>query len=104
MKKIALTVRIPIFVDIELEVEDKDFDDLIDEWDKANFGLVKSIVEKYADLENLGAMGSQERFGDTEIVDVRLFGEEIIPEDEAEEPEQAYGIEINTITPKGKPN
>jgi hypothetical protein len=97
MKKISLTLRIPIFVDIDVDIEDKDFEDLIEEWDESNFGIVKSIVEKYTDLDNINQASSQERFGETEIVDLKVF--EAMAEEKAE-----AQIEVNTIGPKGKPN
>jgi hypothetical protein len=98
MKKISLTLRIPIFVDIDVEINDRDFEDLIEEWDESNFGIVKGIVEKYIDLDNVSAEGSQERFGETEIVDLGLFEEEV---------KLKVGVlpaGVNTIIPKGKPN
>lgn len=94
MKKISLTLRIPIFIDMDLNIKEKDFEDLVDEWDKSNFGIVKNIVEKYVDLNNINIPEAQERFGDTEIVDLRLL--ENMPAKQEVEP--------NTITPKGKPN
>jgi hypothetical protein len=103
MKKISLTLRVPIFADVDLEIEDKDFEDLIEEWDKSNFGVVKGIVEQYVDLEDASTMGASERFGDTEIVDVRSFGE-IIIEKEPDIDLKTDEVEINTIAPKGKPN
>ena len=99
MKKISLTLRIPIFVDIDVDIEDRDFEDLIEEWDESNFGIVKGIVEKYIDLDNISAADSQERFGETEIVDLSVF--EAAVEEKVKGDQQ---IGVNTIVPKGKPN
>lgn len=94
MKKISITVRIPVFFDIDLNIKNDDYEELLKEWDNSNFGIVMEIVGKYVDLNSIDIGEAQERFGETEIVDIRDFGEGAKDE-----------LEINTIIPKeGKLN
>jgi hypothetical protein len=94
MKKVSFTIRVPIFIDAEVEMAERDYNDLIDEWDKSNFGIVRTIVSEYVDLESIDLAEAQERFGDPEIVDVRVF------EDVEEDLEPTF----TTREPKGKLN
>jgi hypothetical protein len=103
MKKVSITVRVPIFVDIDLEMEDSDYDKLVEEWSHTNFGLVRNLVSEYVDLDSVDLINAQERYGDPEIVDLRMF-EDIIEPEEPEEPEEDDGIRYTSVTPKGKPN
>lgn len=102
MKKVSLTVRVPIFVDVELDMDDTDYETLIDEWDKTNFGIVKNIVGEYVDLESVDLINTQERYGDPEVVDVRIY--ENSPEINKSTGADPDGIECNMIAPKGKLN
>lgn len=98
MKKVSITVRIPIFIDVELEVDDQDYNQLLDEWDNSNFGVVKQLIDQYVDLNDIDVPELQERYGDSEIVDLKMERPEDIISSKTDE------IECNTIAPKGRPN
>ena len=108
MKKTSITIRVPIFFDVDVELEDSDYEILLDEWDLSNFGRVKTILGEYVDLENLDIIGAEERFGEPEIVDIRTFEKiNIIECDDFEEEEKTEEQDefcFTTIPPKGKLN
>ena len=103
MKKVSLTFRVPMFVDVELEMEDLDYENLIDEWDRLNVGRVNSVLSNYVDLENLSLSSVDERIGNPELVDLRVFEDFVVEADDTTEDIDALDY-CNTIEPKGKPN
>jgi len=107
MKKLGIVIRIPIFFDLELEVEDDDFDEIVDEWDKCNFANTKSIINNYInleDLEDLDISGIQERYGELEIVDIDFENKKKLNETKEELEMIDIISKCNTIAPKGKLN
>jgi hypothetical protein len=104
MKKVSVTVRIPIFVDLDVELEDQDFDTMLNEWEHSNFGLVRNLISEYVDLDSVDLINAQERYGDTEIVDVRLIEQEEEPKPQLQPEQEEDHIPYTTITPRGKPN
>lgn len=72
MGNIKISARIPIYIDIDVDMEDDDLEHLISEWDKANFGIVKAILEKYIDLEDQALLSGSERFGEVEVTNISL--------------------------------
>ena len=102
MKKVSLTFRVPMFVDVELEMEDLDYDNLIEEWDRLNMGRVNSLLADYVDLENLSFSSVDERIGNPELVDLRMF-EDLVLDEEPQSDTDVLDY-CNTIEPKGKPN
>jgi hypothetical protein len=100
MKKTSITVRVPIFFDVDLELDDVDYESLLEEWDRSNFGRVRAILEEYVDLDSMEVMGTEERFGDPEVVDIRIFDEQCV--EDVEDTTEDFGY--TTIAPKGKPN
>lgn len=98
MKKASITIRVPIFFDLDLDLKDKDYDTLVEEWDQANFGRVSAIISKYIDIDSLDIPGTQERFGEAEVVDLREVGEAVNKTKLEQE------IVFTSISPKGKLN
>lgn len=97
MKKIGLTIRVPVFIDLDCEMSDDDFDNLLEEWDNSNFGIVQKITDKYVDIGSIKINPEIDRCGESELVDFKLY-EETTENDITDE------VCVNSIAPKGKPN
>ena len=80
--KVSITLRTPIFIEVELDMEEQDYEDLVDEWDRMNVGLVNGILSQYVDFENPMLGGVNERVGATEMVDMRAFEDTAEPEED----------------------